>query len=46
MWQTKTFKTLEAQNAWIEKNEHKFQIVVIFVNNGYGVEYRKLRTIG
>jgi hypothetical protein len=45
MWQTKFFKTLEQQEAWIAKNEHRYQIDIIIVNNGYAVEYRKLRKI-
>lgn len=46
MWQIKTFKTREAQLAWIERNEHRVQWHEIVVNNAYGVEYRKLRVIG
>jgi hypothetical protein len=46
MWQTRIFKTLEALNKWVEANDHKCQWHQIFVNNAYGVEYRKLRIIG
>jgi hypothetical protein len=42
MWETRTFKTLEAQKNWINANDHRYQIEIIFVNNGYGVEYRRL----
>lgn len=45
MWQTKHFKTEAAQEAWIERNEGRFQITRLFVNNGYAVEYRKLRRV-
>lgn len=45
MWQTKFFKTFEQQKSWIAKNEHRYQIDVILVSNGYAVEYRKLRKI-
>lgn len=45
MWDTKIFKTREAMQSWIEKNDHKMQWNEIFVNNAYGVEYRKLRVI-
>lgn len=45
MWQTKTFKTHEARANWIAKNRHRVQYELTFVNNGYGVEYRKLRKI-
>lgn len=44
MWEVKNFKTLEAQKVWIARNEHKYQIIVLFVNNGYAVEYKKLRS--
>lgn len=42
MWQFKKFKTIEARNIWIEKNKSKYRIDIVFVNNGYGVEYKKL----
>jgi hypothetical protein len=45
MWNTKAFKTKEAMQQWIERNDRKMQWVEIFVNNAYGVEYRKLRII-
>jgi len=45
MWQTKTFKTKESMSAWLNKNLNKIQYQEIFINNGYGIEYRKLRRI-
>ncbi len=42
MWNVKHFKTFAAQSKWIAANEHRYQIVRIFVNNGYAVEWRKL----
>jgi hypothetical protein len=45
MWTIKIFKTKKSLNKFIEKNQHKIQWEEIFVNNGYGVEYRKLRKI-
>ena len=45
MWNTKTFKTEKAQKNWITANCDKYQIEVIYINNGYAVEYRKLRII-
>ena len=45
MWKTKTFKTYQAQQDWIRSNSHKFQIVTIYLNNGYGVEFKPLRII-
>jgi hypothetical protein len=46
MWEFKKFKTFAQQKAWIEKNDYRYQITIIYINNGYGVEYKKLRRIG
>lgn len=43
MWQTKTFKTSAAMKKWLDKRAGKIQYDPIFVENGYGVEWRKLR---
>ena len=45
MWQIKTFKTREAMLLWIARNESRMQWNQIYINNGYAVEYRKLRMI-
>lgn len=45
MWQTKLFKTRQAMENWLANNSHNVQWEEIFVNNGYGLTYRKLRTI-
>jgi hypothetical protein len=45
MWNIKTFKTKQAMTEWLVRNDSKVQWVEIFVNNAYGVEYRKLRII-
>ena len=45
MWNTKSFKTNEERELWIEKHSHKFQITKTFIHNGYGVEYKALRMI-
>ncbi len=45
MWQIKTFKSKAAMQNWLNKNTNKVQFVEIFINNAYGIEYRKLRTI-
>ena len=44
MWQTKVFKTKEKMLAFLEKNQN-VQYQEIFINNAYGIEYRKLRII-
>lgn len=45
MWQTKKFKTREKLNEWLQKNGHRSQYNQVFVNNGYAVEWRKLKKI-
>jgi hypothetical protein len=44
MWQTKTFKTREAMEAFIKKGGIQWQEV--FINNKpFAIEYRKLRRV-
>ena len=45
MWTTKEFKTKELMEKFLEKNSHKIQWQEIFINNGFCIEYRKLRKI-
>lgn len=45
MWKTKYFKSAEARDKWIEKNQVHYEIVEIFVNNAFALEVRKLRVI-
>lgn len=45
MWNIKKFKTAHDQANWIGANSHRFQIVVLYVNNGYAVEFKKLRRV-
>ena len=45
-WKYKIFKTNQEKLDWIEKNDSKYQWQEIFVNNAYGVTYRKLIKIG
>ena len=45
MWKIRKFASLEAQNLWVSANAGKYQITVLFVNNGFAVEYRRLRVV-
>lgn len=45
MWDIRTFKTLKALRNWQDANSYKAQIIEIFIDNGYAVEYKKLRII-
>jgi hypothetical protein len=45
MWITKTFKTKETMNKFVENNKHLIQWNEVFIDNGYAIEYRKLRII-
>lgn len=44
-WKIRTFRTIEAMHAWLEKNDRFIEFNEIYVNNAYAVEYRKLRRI-
>lgn len=44
-WQIKTFKTLETMNAWLKKHDRQIEWQEVFINNAYGVEYRRLRKV-
>lgn len=45
MWNIKTFKTRESMNRFTAKHGYKLQWNEIFINNGYAIEYRKLRRV-
>jgi len=45
MWNEKFFKTESEAKKWIEKHSNKYQMDLIFVNNGVVVEYKKLRIL-
>lgn len=45
-WKRKAFKSAGDQAGWIARNLHRFEITVLFVNNGWAVEYRYLRRVG
>ena len=42
MWEVRTFKTKEQLHNFIKRNKNKIQYDIIFVNNGFGIEYKKL----
>lgn len=46
MWSYKPFKKHAAAQAWMDKNKHRYQCTLVFVHNGYAVEYKRLRVIG
>lgn len=45
MWKTKTFRTRIEMDRWLFKRDGRIQWHEIFINNGYGVEYRKLMRV-
>ena len=45
MWTYKEFKTYTEQQRWIIDNEYRYQIGTVFIENGYCVEYRKLKQL-
>ena len=44
-WLLRKFRSQAAQNQWCEKHKHELQIVPLFVDNGYAVEFRKLNQL-
>jgi uncharacterized protein YfbU (UPF0304 family) len=45
MWKTKYFKTEDQANQFMIKNALDYQMVLTFVQDGYGVEYKEVRRI-
>lgn len=45
MWQTKFFRTYQDQQDWITKNQDRYQIITIYVQNGYAVEFKKFHRV-
>jgi hypothetical protein len=45
MWNIKRFKTHAEQEGWITSNSSRYQMERLFVNNGYAVQYRRLRRV-
>ena len=45
MWTIKRFNSSHDQANWIGANQHRYQINVLFVNNGYAVEFKRLRRV-
>jgi hypothetical protein len=45
MWTFRQFRSKENMNKFLTKNAKKIQYVEIFINNGYAIEYRKLKRI-
>lgn len=45
MWNIKEFKTREEFNKFWTKNKNKYQMVEVFINNGYAIEYKPLMKI-
>ncbi len=45
MWNTKTFKTHEEAYSFMQKIKDRYVFNLIFIHNGYGVEYKPLTII-
>ena len=45
MWDIKYFKTQNEAETFAKNNEKKYISNLIFVHNGYAIEYKKLKTI-
>lgn len=42
MWEIKEFKTRQEFEDFWNKNQNKYQMTEVFINNAYGIEYRPL----
>jgi hypothetical protein len=42
MWIIRTFKSKENMQKFIDKNRGKIQWHEVFINNGWGIEYKRL----
>lgn len=45
MWVIKKFKTKQSFDKWVKNNKDKCTFVEVFINNAYGVEYKRNRVI-
>jgi hypothetical protein len=45
-WRIMEFKTREQMERFIDLNYNKIQWQEVFIDNGYGIEYRPLRKVG
>lgn len=45
MWKIKTFRTRKAMDTFIAKYGHRIQWQEVFINNAYGIEYKRLRRV-
>lgn len=45
MWSIKTFKTEAEMDAFLDKWDGRIQWQYIYVNNAYGIQWRKLRRV-
>ena len=45
MWETKYFKTYEQAKKFMCRNENRYRYELLFVENGFAVEYKKLKQL-
>lgn len=45
MWRLKRFKTRDQMVLWLHRHEGLIQWNEVFIQNGYALEYRKLRRV-
>jgi hypothetical protein len=44
-WKTKTFKTRELMLHWWNNNKYRYQMVEVFIDNGFALEYKSLKKL-
>lgn len=45
MWKIKEFKNRDAFQKFWDEHKYKYQMEEVFINNGYGIEYKPLKKI-
>jgi hypothetical protein len=43
VWKTIKFKTATSRDNWISRHKANYQIVEVFINNGYALDVRRLK---
>jgi len=46
LWHIMSFPTEARRDNYIRKNKHRIEYHIVYFDNCYGIEYRKLRKIG
>lgn len=45
MWKIRRFERYSDALEWMDRNRRRYQCEMVFLNDGYGVEYRRLKKV-